>query len=54
MANQALFGVTPVITIHNAEGAILLQLLFQTFFSTAALNDYFENIMAIVRRRMMS
>lgn len=28
MAGEALFGTQPVITIHNAEGAILLQLLF--------------------------
>lgn len=54
MAGEALFGMQPVITIHNAEGAILLQLLFQTYAGTPALDPYYEEIMNLVRRRMVA
>lgn len=53
MASESLFTLQPVITIHNSEGAILLQLLFQTYAGTQVLNEFFDEIMALVRRRMV-
>ena len=52
MANEALFTTEPKVTVHNAEGAILLQLLFQVYQGTTILNEFFEEILGIVLRRM--
>ena len=54
MAKDALFTKEPTITVHNAEGAILLQLLFQIFAGTQCLNEYFEEIMNLVKGRLSS
>lgn len=52
MANQSLFGTEPNITIHNSEGAILYQLLFQIYQGTKFLDIYFENILTATLDRM--
>lgn len=52
IAIEAMFSVEPNITIVNAEGAIFLQIIFQIFHGTDALNQYFEEILDKVLERL--
>lgn len=52
MAEIALFTQNNNQTINNSEGAILFQLLFQTFKGTTALDGAHAHILDIVRTRM--
>ena len=45
MANSALFATEASITVHNAEGAILMQLLFQVYAGTQVLDEFFEPVL---------
>jgi hypothetical protein len=45
MANSALFATEPSITVHNAEGAILMQLLFQVYAGTQVLDEFFGPVL---------
>lgn len=45
MATESLFCKEPSITINNAEGAILIQLLFQVFSGTQAMDVFYEDLM---------
>ena len=42
IAAKSMFSTEPNITIQNAEGAILYQLIFQVFAGTQVLDEYFE------------
>lgn len=52
MAESALFTMNPNQTINNSEGAILFQVLFQTFRGTNALDPFFSDILDRVQVRM--
>ena len=52
MANLALYTTEPSITVHNAEGAILMQLLFQVYEGTQTLDEFFEPLLNQVIARM--
>lgn len=54
MASDSLFSKEPSITTHNAEGAILLQLLFQVYAGTTVLNDFFDDLLSLVYKRMVA
>ena len=53
MAQTALFTNIPNVVIKNTEGAILIQLLFQTMRGTTACNEIFEPLLNLVKDRMM-
>ena len=52
MGSLAMFSSEPCVTVQNAEGCIFLQLLFQIFRETTALNDFFEGILNKVIERI--
>lgn len=52
IAKASMFCTQPNICCNNAEGAMLLQLLFQVFAGTTALNEYFEEVMNITMNRL--
>jgi hypothetical protein len=52
ISDQAMFTLEPTITVNNAEGAILMQVIFQIFQGTEVLNPYFENILCRVLDRL--
>jgi hypothetical protein len=52
MAGECLFATQPVVTVNNAEGSILLQLLFQVYAGTQVLHDSLPEILSIVFKRM--
>jgi hypothetical protein len=54
MANDSLFTTEPTIISHNCEGAILFQLLFQVYAGTVVLDEFFNDILTQVLRRMTS
>mmetsp|Transcript_9607 Transcript_9607/g.9265 ORF Transcript_9607/g.9265 Transcript_9607/m.9265 type:complete len:314 (+) Transcript_9607:2193-3134(+) len=45
MGTTAMYTIESNMTIQNAEGAIFLQLLFQVFRETDALNQFFQQIL---------
>ena len=52
MANASLFTTEPTIISHNCEGAILFQLLFQVYAGTTVLDEFFDDILTQVLKRM--
>lgn len=52
MATTSLFSTEPAITVHNSEGAILMQLLFQVYAGTSVLDEFFEGLLNQVLTRM--
>ena len=54
IGDQAMFTTESSITFNNSEGAIFLQILFQIYKGTDAMNIYFENILRRVLERMDS
>lgn len=52
MAETALFTQHPNQTINNSEGAILFQILFQTFRGSQALDAVFTQVLERIRQRM--
>ena len=54
MAGESMFAKEPTITVNNAEGAILMQLLFQIYAGTHVLNEFFEEVLQLVIRRLSS
>ncbi|MFS8160536.1 MAG: hypothetical protein ACMG6E_10105, partial [Candidatus Roizmanbacteria bacterium] len=52
MGTLSMFSTESNVTVQNSEGCIFLQLLFQIFRETSALNDYFEEILNKVLERM--
>ena len=52
MAGESMFAKEPTIAVNNAEGAILMQLLFQVYAGTAVLNEFFVDILQLVIKRM--
>ena len=54
IGDQAMFTTESSITYNNTEGAIFLQILFQIYKDTEAMNIYFENILRRVIERMDS
>jgi len=52
MAGVSVLSKEPTIAVNNSEGCILLQLLFQIYAGTQALDPYFLDIMGLVRQRM--
>jgi hypothetical protein len=52
MATTAMFSKEPAIVVHNSEGAILIQLLFQVYAGTSVLDEFFEALLNQVLTRM--
>jgi hypothetical protein len=52
MSTTSIFSTEPAITVHNSEGAILMQLLFQVYAGTSVLDEFFEGLMNQVLTRM--
>jgi hypothetical protein len=52
MASQAIFSKEPTISVHNAEGCILMQLIFQVYAGTQVLDPHFEEILTLIQTRM--
>ncbi len=52
MGTMSMFSTESNVTVQNAEGCIFLQLLFQVFRETTALNEYFEGILDKVIERL--
>lgn len=47
-----MFSKEPSVSKNNAEGAILLQIIFQVFEGTGALDEFFQNILDRVVERL--
>ncbi len=47
-----MFSKEPAIVVHNSEGAILIQLLFQVYAGTSVLDEFFEALLNQVLTRM--
>ncbi len=45
MSTTSMFSTEPAITVHNSEGAILMQLLFQVYAGTSVLDEFFEGML---------
>lgn len=54
MAGEAMFSKEPTISVHNSEGAILMQLIFQVYAGTQVLDEHFDEILGLVQQRMKS
>ena len=52
LANLSLYSKEPNIIVHNSEGAILLQLLFQVYTGDSALNDVIDAMLRITTERL--
>ena len=52
IADEALFSTEPAITTNNSEGAIFLQIVFQIFQGSNALDEFFGNILDRVVARL--
>ena len=52
MADTAMHGTTEKISIHNSEGALLLQLVLQIFKGTSVLNEFVEHALDRVLERL--
>jgi len=54
MAHLSMFCKEPNMIVHNSEGAILLQLLFQVYRGDNTLNDFIETMLRITTERLTS
>lgn len=52
IAKNSLFSTQPTIAVHNSEGAILFQLIFQIMSRSNALDEFIDEILNQVMNRM--
>lgn len=52
IAKKSLFSTQPTISVHNSEGAMLLQLIFQILSPSQALDEFMEDILNSVMNRL--